>query len=421
MLLCYGMRRGLLFIDVQNLSSKNELDLETALNLFNLVSPHHWTIEPNKCAACYRQFNKKEHLVEHMRISYHSVHEPMCGVCKKHCRSFESLREHLIGPLPKAECERIFKERGCDVCLTILGSRSSLRAHRESCISRPNNNGLLYRMANLGIQDELRIDNSRGRVIALACKMVGGGSDGSLDLCARVCLIDEHERILFHSYIKPNLPVTNYRYEMTGIRPEYLRDAMPLRNVSRKIQEFLCNGEPIWQIRSKGGRSRILVGHGLDHDLKCLEMEYPAIKMRDTAKYPPLMKTSKLSNSLKYLTKAYLGYDIQNGVQDPYEDCVATMKLYMRMKSQFHKKENYPLANDPQNKNNFASWRQNELERMTPEQLLDFSRQSLPDCGIQKLTKKKQAPNSGLQKSSSSTRLVPLQKNGKHYNIRRLD
>ncbi|CAN4079245.1 unnamed protein product [Withania somnifera] len=329
----------------------------------------------NKCAACYRQFNKKEHLVEHMRTSYHSVHEPMCGVCKKHCRSFESLREHLIGPLPKAECERIFKERGCDICLTILGSRSSLRAHRESCLSRPNNNGLLYRMANLGIQDELRTDNSRGgRVVALACKMVGGGSDGSLDLCGRVCLVDEHERILFHSYVKPNLPVTNYRYEMTGIRPEYLRDAMPLRNVSRKIQEFLCNGEPIWQIRSKGGRSRILVGHGLDHDLKCLEMDYPAIKMRDTAKYPPLMKTSKLSNSLKYLTKAYLGYDIQNGVQDPYEDCVATMKLYMRMKSQFHKKENYPLATDPQNKNNFASWRQNELERMTPEQLLDLSR-----------------------------------------------
>ncbi|XP_009758098.1 RNA exonuclease 4 [Nicotiana sylvestris] len=328
----------------------------------------------NKCAACYRQFNKKEHLVEHMRISYHSVHEPMCGVCRKHCRSFESLREHLIGPLPKAECERIFKERGCDVCLTILGSRSALRVHRESCLSRPNNNGLIYRMANLGIQDELRIDNSRGRVVALACKMVGGGSDGSLDLCARVCLIDEHERILFHSYIKPNLPVTSYRYETTGIRQEYLRDAMPLRNVSRKIQEFLCNGEPIWQIRSKAGRSRILVGHGLDHDLKCLEMEYPAIKIRDTAKYPPLMKTSKLSNSLKYLTKAYLGYDIQNGVQDPYEDCVATMKLYKRMKSQFHKKENYPLSSDPQNKNNFATWRQNELERMSPEQLLDFSR-----------------------------------------------
>ncbi|KAJ8549899.1 hypothetical protein K7X08_033606 [Anisodus acutangulus] len=329
----------------------------------------------NKCAACYRQFNKMEHLVDHMRTSYHSVHEPMCVVCKKHCRSFESLREHLIGPLPKADCERIFKKRGCDICLTILGSRSALRAHKESCQLSHSNNGVLYRMAKLGIQDDLMIENSRGRVVALACKMVGGGSDGSLDLCARVCLIDEHERILFHSYVAPNLPVTNYRYETTGIRPEHLRDAVPLKQVSRKIQDYLCNGEPIWQIRSRSGRARILVGHDLGHDLKCLDLEYPAIMIRDTSIYPPLLKTSKLSNSLKYLTKAYLGYDIQTGVQDPYDDCVATMKLYMRMKSQAHKREDYPLATDPQNRNNFASWRQSELERiMTPPKILEISR-----------------------------------------------
>ncbi|XP_059294983.1 RNA exonuclease 4-like [Lycium ferocissimum] len=328
----------------------------------------------NKCAACYRQFNKMEHLVDHMRTSYHSVHEPMCGICRKHCRSFESLREHLIGPLPKADCEKIFKERGCDICLTILSSRSALRAHKESCQLSRSNNGVLYRMAKLGIQDDLRIENSRGRVVALACKMVGGGSDGSLDLCARVCLIDEHERILFHSYVAPKLSVTNYRYEITGIRPEHLRDAVPLKQVSRKIQEYLCNGEPIWQIRSRSGRARILVGHGLGHDLKCLDLDYPPLMIRDTAIYPPLMKTSKISNSLKHLTKAYLGYEIQTGVQDPYDDCVATMKLYMRMKSQAHKREEYPLATDPQNRNNFASWKQSELERMTPQKMLEISR-----------------------------------------------
>ncbi|KAK3000758.1 hypothetical protein RJ639_021560 [Escallonia herrerae] len=339
----------------------------------------------NKCAACYRQFNKKEHLVEHMRTSYHSVHEPVCGICRKHCRSLESLREHLIGPLPKAECERIFKDRGCDICLNIFTSRCALRTHRETCQLSRGNAGLLHRMANLGIHDDLRIDNnSRTRVVALACKMVGGGSDGSLDLCARVCLTDEYENILFHTYVKPHLPITNYRYETTGIRPEFIRNAMPLRDVQRKIQDFLCNGEPIWKIRSKGGKARILVGHGLDHDLKNLEVEYPTILIRqalpqnsnvmDTAKYPPLMKTSKLSNSLKHLTKAYLGYDIQTGIQDPCEDCIATMRLYIRMRSQPHKIEEYPLATDPQNRNSFASWRQSELERMSPDDMLEISR-----------------------------------------------
>nr|XP_017246577.1 PREDICTED: RNA exonuclease 4 [Daucus carota subsp. sativus] len=329
----------------------------------------------NKCAACYRQFNRMEHLVEHMRTSYHSDHEPMCGICRKHCRSFESLREHLIGPLPKAECERIFKERGCHICLNILGSRNALRSHLNACqLPRTNVNGLAYRMANLGIYDNTRnYENAGGRVVALACKMVGGGSDGSLDLCARVCLIDEYENIIFHTYVKPQLPVTHFRYETTGIRPEMIMDAPGVRQVQRKIQEFLCNGEAMWKIRPKGGKARILVGHGLDHDLRCLEVDYPGTMIRDTAKYPPLMKTSKLSNSLKYLAKAYLGYEIQTGIQDPYEDCVATMRLYKKMKYQSHnnKVEDIPLATE--NRNNFASWRSNELERMSPDELLRIS------------------------------------------------
>ncbi|KAJ7974565.1 RNA exonuclease 4-like [Quillaja saponaria] len=331
----------------------------------------------NKCAACFKQFNKLEHLVDHMRISYHSVHEPMCGICKKHCRSFESLREHLIGPLPKPECKDIFTIRGCKFCLAILDSPNARWFHQDRCQFSNVKTGLLGRLANLGIRDNLNIGNGGARgplAVALACKMVGGGSDGSLDLCARVCIIDENENIMFHTYVKPTIPVTNYRYETTGIRPEYLRDAMPQKLVQKKIQDFLCNGEPMWKIRPRGGKARTLVGHGLDHDLDRLQIEYPAGMIRDTAKYPPLMKTSKLSNSLKYLTQAYLGYDIQNGIQDPYEDCVATMRLYMRMRSQMHHIENYPLASDPQNRNNFASWRQSELERMTPGQMLEISR-----------------------------------------------
>ncbi|XP_050383180.1 uncharacterized protein LOC126799961 isoform X2 [Argentina anserina] len=304
----------------------------------------------NKCAACFRQFNKIEHLVEHMRTSYHSSHEPSCGICKKHCRSFESLREHVIGPLPKQECKNIFSSRGCKYCLSVFDSPYTLRLHQDRC-RLSGAAGLIGRFGNLGIRDNLDHGNytrgNSGQTVALACKMVGGGSDGSLDLCARVCLTDEYDNIIFHSYVKPPMPVTNYRYETTGIRPEYLRDAMPQRQVQRKIQDFLCNGEPMWKIRPRAGKARILVGHGLDHDLESLHIEYPAVMMR---------------------------YDIQSGIQDPYEDCVATMKLYMRMRSQAHKTEACPVATDPQNRNNFASWRQNELERMSPEQMLDISR-----------------------------------------------
>ncbi|KAG8072067.1 hypothetical protein GUJ93_ZPchr0006g44896 [Zizania palustris] len=312
----------------------------------------------NKCAACFRQYNRMEHLVEHMKVSYHSGHEPRCGVCAKHCRSLESLREHLIGPLPKVECARVFASRGCSLCLCLFDSAAAVRYHRASC--------QFTRAA------PMPRGGNGGRAVAMACKMVGGGSDGSLDICARVCLIGEDENIIFQTYVKPTTTVTNYRYEMTGIRPEYLRDAMPLKLVQRRIQDILCNGEPLWKIRPRSsGRARTLVGHGLDHDLERLGLEYPAFMVRDTAKYPPLMKTSKLSNSLKYLTQAYLGYDIHTGIQDPFEDCVAAMRLYIRMRSQAHPRDYASGSGETQN--NYPAWRQRELERMSPEELLALS------------------------------------------------
>ncbi|PKA56731.1 Small RNA degrading nuclease 1 [Apostasia shenzhenica] len=316
----------------------------------------------NKCAACFRQYNKMEHLVEHMRISFHSVHEPKCGICRKHCRSFESLREHLIGPLPKIECAKVFSSQGCNLCLNIMESPHALRSHRGHC--------------QLSRATQIDPRSQSARIVAMGCKMVGGGSDGSLDICARVCLIDEEENVIFHTYIRPQIPVTNYRYESTGMRPESLRDAMPLKQAQRKIEEYLCNGEAIWKIRSRGNaRARVLVGHGLDHDLESLGIEYPQFLIRDTANYPPLMKTSKLSNSLKYLTQTFLGYDIQTGIQDPYEDCVAAMRLYMRMRAQPHPRDYASGAGEAQSPSSFASssWRQRELERMSPEALLEIS------------------------------------------------
>jgi DNA polymerase III epsilon subunit-like protein len=222
-----------------------------------------------------------------------------------------------------------------------------------------------------------------GGAVALGCKMVGGGSDGTLDVCARVCLIDEHENILYESFVKPLIPVTHYRYEMTGIRPEHLRDSMAatVKQARKRVEDILLNGEDPWKIRTARGSARILVGHGLDHDLDGLGMDYPAYLKRDTATYPPLMKTSSrlMSNSLKFLTKSCLGYEIQNGGhQHPYDDCVAAMRLYKRMRALRHglKGEMKGCAGPPPASvaEAFPGWRQRELERMSPEELLRMSK-----------------------------------------------
>lgn len=66
-----------------------------------------------------------------------------------------------------------------------------------------------------------------------------------------------------------------FRYEVTGITEEHLRDAMPLKEVQGRILEILYNGETIGRTRLDGGKARLLVGHDLEHDLDCLKMSYP--------------------------------------------------------------------------------------------------------------------------------------------------
>jgi hypothetical protein len=68
---------------------------------------------------------------------------------------------------------------------------------------------------------------------------------------------------------------------------------------------------------------------------------------------------------------SYYRYDIHTGIQDPYEDCVAEMRLYIRMRSQAHPRHYASGSGEVQN--NYPTWRQRDLERMSPEELLALS------------------------------------------------
>jgi hypothetical protein len=257
-----------------------------------------------------------EHLVEYMRAARHSSHEPHCDICGKHCRSFEALRDHLgVGgsSVPKAaNCADAFSAHGCTICLRVLTSAAALGTHRAACRLSRNPSMSLH-------QDQPATQpQGGGGALALGCKMVGAGSDGSLNVCARVCVINEQEFVLFEAFVGPLIPVTHYRYKTTGIRPEHLRDGVStVKSVRRRVEELLLNGEQPWKVRTSRGRARLLVGHGLDRDLGVLGMDYPAYLKRDTATYPPLTKTRKLSNSLKLLTSSTSDTTSRRGTSIP--------------------------------------------------------------------------------------------------------
>ncbi|XP_047977599.1 RNA exonuclease 4 isoform X3 [Salvia hispanica] len=332
----------------------------------------------HRCAACFKQYKKREHLIEHMKISYHSAHQPKCGVCQKHCKSFESLKEHTTGALSKRNCSEVFSERGCDLCMRIFESSVFLIEHEQVCRLRAPT-PLQGPSAESQIYDPpLIIENERGsrpEAVAIDCAMAGGGSDGTLDVCVRVCLVNEGEKLIFHAYVLPQIPITNYRYEVTGITEDHLKDAMPLEEVRDKILHILHNGESIGILRLSGGKARVLVGHELERDLYCLSTHYPDHLLRDTAKYPPLMKTNLVSHSLKYLANTYLGYHMQSEMHDPYQNCVSAMRLYTRLRSQKHQtKANELLATCRKLTKGYDSLTYKEIEGMSSNELFDVSK-----------------------------------------------
>ncbi|KAH0633690.1 hypothetical protein KY289_036650 [Solanum tuberosum] len=165
-----------------------------------------------------------------MRTSHHSVHDPTCGVCNKHCKSFESLREHIASPLAKVNCSSIFAERGCILCLKICSSVDSLNEHKEMChLTTPQP---IESVEMHHSEDDM--DNIRGQeVVAIDCEMVEG--DLSQELCARVCLVDEDEKITFHTYALPQTPVVDYRYDIqVGFHDPY-QDAVSAMRLYKRM------------------------------------------------------------------------------------------------------------------------------------------------------------------------------------------
>lgn len=78
----------------------------------------------------------------------------------------------------------------------------------------------------------------------------------------------------FHTYVLPQILVTEYRYEITGIKEENLQDAMPLEEAWEKIQQILHNGGSIITVRLDGGKAKVLVGDYFEKHLDFLEMNY---------------------------------------------------------------------------------------------------------------------------------------------------
>jgi RNA exonuclease 4 len=186
-----------------------------------------------------------------------------------------------------------------------------------------------------------RQKNSKSRktnknVLALDCEMVGVGEYGLDSALARVTLVDWNGRVVYDEFVKPAVPVVDYRTFVSGITKEQLEE----RGVDISQVRFIVSG----LIEGK-----ILVGHALKNDLQALSISHPWQQMRDTAKYEPFMRIRAdgraYPRKLRDLSLEFLGREIQapGRAHCPVEDAMAALDLYKQTKQKWESVMDYKI------------------------------------------------------------------------------
>ena len=145
------------------------------------------------------------------------------------------------------------------------------------------------------------------QVVAMDCEMVGVGFK-QISAVARCTVVNYYGQIIYDEYCRPAERITDYRTRYSGIRKRDLVGARPFKKLQQEVADLL--------------KGRMLVGHGLENDLKALMLTHPRGKRRDSAHWAKLKikranGLKSLSRKLKDLAKEFFDWDIQEGEHSP--------------------------------------------------------------------------------------------------------
>lgn len=164
------------------------------------------------------------------------------------------------------------------------------------------------------------------RILAMDCEMVGVGPGGVRSALARVCIVNDAGAVLLDTHVAPRERVTDYRTRVSGVTPACLRGAPDVATVRERVQRLIDG--------------RLLVGHAITHDLTALMVSHPRALVRDTARFPPLMRATAPGRRpkprrLRDLASEVLGLTIQGGAHSPVDDARAALYLYQRFRKEW--------------------------------------------------------------------------------------
>jgi len=162
--------------------------------------------------------------------------------------------------------------------------------------------------------------------LAIDCEGVGCGQRGEVNCASRVSIVNERYEVIYDKFVKPPLPVKDYRGDITGISKEQVDNGKNFQEVVIDVKRIV--------------KDRKLVGHALHNDFRMLTFKHPEHLVRDTSKFELFTSLSQQSQpSLKTLAKLVLGINIQEGYHDSVIDARTAMQLYQKHKQTWEQSE----------------------------------------------------------------------------------
>ncbi|XP_033131879.1 small RNA degrading nuclease 3-like, partial [Brassica rapa] len=154
------------------------------------------------------------------------------------------------------------------------------------------------------------------RMLAIRCEMVT--CENGSEAVVRVAAVDRDLKVFINNFVKPSLPVIDYKTDITGVTAEDLeKETLSVADIQKKLRRFLSKGT-------------ILVGHGLHYCLQVLKVDHARV-IDTSLVFNYTGAYSSRTPSLLNLCKSVLDEELrmEGAAHNCVHDAAAAMKLVL--------------------------------------------------------------------------------------------
>lgn len=85
------------------------------------------------------------------------------------------------------------------------------------------------------------------KCVAIDCEMVGTGPHGRVSELARCSVVSYNGDVLYDKYVRPEMPIVDFRTRWSGITRQHMRKAIPFQVAQKEVRTRMAGwGEKPW-------------------------------------------------------------------------------------------------------------------------------------------------------------------------------